>query len=297
MRGIEIHRTEAPIYAMASARGMLFAGCGDGTVLAWTADTPERIKLFAKAPAAIFSLTTLYERTLALGTQAGELILVDIPERRPRAAWDARQGAIHAIEPLPDERFATAGAKGTLLIWRMLQDGAPTKEREIPLLDGKLRALRHSSEGEFLAVAGSDGTIRMLDTEHLNEAATWNGHEGGTTALAFHPTKPVLLSGGKDGHIRAWDLRESGKELLSIAAHRSTIYSLLFDADGRALTSASRDKTVKRWNADDLASIARYDARDGGHAHSVNALCVVDGDLFSAGDDRRLIRWSSAQSG
>lgn len=297
MRGIEIHRTEAPIYALASARGMLFAGCGDGTVLAWSTGSPDRIRRFAKVPASIFSLAACHERTLAIGTQAGELILIDIAERKPVAECDVRQGAIHAIEALPGERFASAGADGTLLIWGAGPGPVPLKERHIPLLDGKLRALRTSSDGGLLAAAGADGTIRLLETAMFNECGTWSGHEGGTTALAFHPTKPVLLSGGKDGHIRAWDLRESGKELMSIAAHRGTIYSLLFDPDGRALTSASRDKTVKRWNADDLASIARYDAREGGHAHSVNALCVLDGELFSAGDDRRLVRWSSAQSG
>lgn len=297
VKGTSIHRAESPFYALIAARGSILGACGDGAVLTWAPSEPDRIRLFARAPAAIFALAAPESDVLAIGTQAGELILLHMTERRPLFNVMASQGAIHSIASLTGGRMATGGADGSLIIWERDREWALSEARRIPLLDGKLRALVPAPDGSHLATAGSDGHIRLLDAGLFNETATWNGHQGGTTALAFHPTKPVLLSGGKDGHIRVWDLRRSGDELLSIAAHRSTVYALAFDASGRVLISASRDKTVKRWRAHDLTGIERLDAASGGHTHSVNALCTLGGDVFSAGDDRRLIRWSAAQSG
>lgn len=297
LRGATIHRAESPFYALAAEDNLLYAACGDGSVLAWTSADAERIRLFARAPSSVFALAAVGSGSLAIGTQAGELILLHTYERRPLFSTDARQGAIHAIAQLNRGRIATGGAHGSLVIWEKDGDAALRQARRIPLFDGKLRAVLPEANSECIVATGSDGIIRMLDTDRFNEKATWSGHEGGTTALAFHPTKPVLLSGGKDGHIRVWDLRVNGKELLSIAAHRGTVYALTFDRSGRTLFSASREKTVKSWSAEDLAPINRLDAGSGGHSHSVNALCAMGDDLFSAGDDRRLIRWPTAQSG
>ncbi len=297
LRATEIHRAPSPFYALATEGGTVFGGCGDGSVLAWTPEEPDRIRMVARAPAPVFALAALDVDSMALGTQAGELIVLDRQVRSQRAAMFAHAAGVHAIAALPDGALVSAGADGCLAVWRMDHAGGLRAERRIPLLDGKLRAVQVSADGKMVVVAGADGRIRLLDTERYNEHASWPGHEGGTTALLFHPSKPALVSGGKDGHVRVWDLHAGNRELLSLAAHRSTVYALCVAEEGRTIVSASRDKTLKRWASADLSALERLDATRGGHARSVNAACTLGQALFSAGDDGRLLRWLPDQNG
>ncbi|MBK8497702.1 MAG: hypothetical protein IPL52_02515 [Flavobacteriales bacterium] len=298
MKGEVAHRCHtAPIYAVCRARDEgIFTGGGDGRVLFWQASRPQEVKVVAEVPAAIQSIHHS-EHYLFLGTSTGELFIIDDARRTVAHRFPTHAKGIFSIISIDAARIACAGGDGVLSIWLVADDGTVSLQRSLPLCDGKLRGLSLSSNGEFLAIACGDGALRVLDTTHFNEAATCAGHEGGASAVHFHPHKAVLLSGGKDGHMRAWSISEGFREVLGMAAHRSTVYGIAFDDHGRWLASASRDKTVKVWDATSLEPLVRLDLQSGGHTHSVNALCFAGDDLYSAGDDRKLIRWSLDQKG
>ena len=77
---------------------------------------------------------------------------------------------------------------------------------------------------------------------------------------------------------------------MEIPAHNYMIYDLQFI--GEYLLSASRDKTIKCWNANDLSILQRLDFKSKGHKHSVNALVILSTDSFvSCSDDRQVISW------
>jgi WD40 repeat protein len=168
------------------------------------------------------------------------------------------------------------------------------------LCDTKLRDLALPPDGAWLAVACGDGCVRVLDTDLFNEHATIEAHgtaamagePHGATAVAWHPHKPVLLSGGKDGHLRAWHATDRFRRVQDIAAHKGGIYRIAFDAQGARLATASRDKTAKLWDARSLDPLARLDLRAGGHTHSVNDVLWCGGAWLTCGDDRRVIAWT-----
>jgi len=292
----EIHRAKAPIYALSSLGDGLLAGCGDGATLRWSPSSPDRIELVAQVPASIFALCEISPLSFALGTAAGELYIVDLDSRQAVQRIAAHATAIHDIAMIGHDRMATAGADGCIGVWQRAQ-GSWDLIRRIPITDMKLRSLSVSTDSGLLALACGDGSVRLLDTLLFNELGTFPGHEGGANCVAFHPEKAALLSGGKDGHLRAWDLREPQRELVSIAAHRSTVYAIGFDPLSSRFATASRDKTAKVWDAGGLNVLQRLDARAMGHAHSVNALVWLSAELITAGDDRRLIRWGADQNG
>ena len=289
-RAHEIHRARAPIYTLARGIDAAHCGCGDGAVLSWRPSDPERIMLSAQLPGPVFATCVLNDRTLAVGTDAGELFVIDLHERSAEQRIEAHKAAIHAIAALSPDRMVTAGADGHLRTW-IREDRRWTTERDLALSDGKLRGLAFSAEKGMIAVACGDGLVRVLETQLLNEACTFTGHVGGASAVAFHPVKPVLLSGGKDGFLRAWPLAGTADELLSMPAHRSAIYAIAFGGAGTRFVTASRDKTMKLWDAQGLDVAERLDARGGGHAHSVNAACWLGNSVISGGDDRRLLCW------
>ena len=73
-----------------------------------------------------------------------------------------------------------------------------------------------------------------------------------------------------------------------------TVNDMVFDTDYSLLISASRDKTIKIWNADtfDLLKVIEG-IRDDGHLNSVNSLLwSPDQDyLISGSDDKSIGIW------
>jgi WD40 repeat protein len=296
MTGDLLHRDHSgAIYALAEHDGQLLSAGGDGLVLAWEATAPDRTRAIARIAGPIYALARGGPDELALGSAAGTLHLLNLRERREQHALQAHTMGVYTLAWPHPGALVTGGGDGSLALWERTETGAPwALRRRIPLSDAKVRGLALSPDGATLGAATGDGWLHLLDAGTLNAIASWAAHEEGAHALAFHPRKSALVSGGKDGHLRIWDLRNGQRAILALPAHRSTIYQAAFSPSDATLATASRDKTVKLWHADSLDPLGRLDARTGGHAHSVNALQWRGYDLISAGDDRRVVRWSGA---
>lgn len=302
MRPTVVHRRSGhrgPVYALCARHDRVLSGSGDGLVAAWGKDA-ESGEAVAQVGQAVFALAVLdHADALLIGTEGGDLHVVDLRDRREVQRLAVHRRGVFRIAALDEHHVACAAGDGTLSTWSVRRDALGPKlalERQIPLVEEKLRDVAVNAAAGLVAVACGDGTVRVLDAADLNEQLTLDAHPGGATSVAWHPSKPVLLSGGKDGHLRAWHAVH-GTALLAQAAHRAGIYALAFDAQGGMLASASRDKTAKLWRADDLAPLARLDRAGGGHTHSVNHLCWLGDHLFTAGDDRMVIEWSITDGG
>jgi polyadenylation factor subunit 2 len=86
------------------------------------------------------------------------------------------------------------------------------------------------------------------------------GHGGDVKALAWHPTKGLLASSGKDTVVKLWDPRAAQHRcVLSLHGHRQTVTGLAWNANGNWLLSASRDQTCR------VGCRGRRAARAAGH--------------------------------
>lgn len=288
---------KGPVYVLVpgTTKGIFISGSGDGTLVRWDLAAPDHGELLARTDQGVFSILPLQGTDLLLvGGANGDLRVIDLAQLREVQLLRFHTKGIFRIAALPHGRVACAGGDGVLSIWSIDGEGSLRPLRSIPLSENKLRDFALTPNGDLSAVACGDGTVRILETEGFNETHTLVAHEGGANALAWHPGKPALLSGGKDGHIRIWHTGEEFREQRSIAAHRSTVYRIVFDAEGSRCATTSRDKTAKIWSADSLEPITRLDRDRGGHALSVNDALWLNGNLITAGDDRRIVRWSSS---
>jgi WD40 repeat protein len=292
---------KAAVYALCTGpqSGSFLSAGGDGIVVQWHWDRPEHGDALVHVGEAVFSLHLLIERDLLLiGTATGRLVVIDLKTRNEVQAIEAHTKGIFRICPLDATTVACAGGDGALSTWNLSDDRSKplTSLRRIPLCEEKLRDIVRSTQSEPTSPAGrriiiacGDGSLRELELPDLNERQCFAGHEKGSNCAAFHPTKPVLVSGGKDGLVKVW--RADGGCMLEFAAHKGSVYAVSFDPSGRYLVTVGRDALLKLWDANTLEPLQRSAREKSAHTHSINAVTWLGNTLITASDDRRIHSW------
>ena len=106
----------------------------------------------------------------------------------------------------------------------------------------------HPTEASVVAGAGADRSICLWDCRQQSPLLQTykDAHESSVTSLAFHSSGYYLVSTGKDGLAKLWDLRE-GRLLWSAQAHAGAINSVSLDAEGHTMATGGADQTVLIW--------------------------------------------------
>jgi WD40 repeat protein len=81
--------------------------------------------------------------------------------------------------------------------------------------------LAWSPDGQRLASAGEDGTVKVWDTATGQETLTLKGHTGRVRSLAWSPDGQRLASAGEDGTVKVWEA-DTGQETPSSTGSNSS---------------------------------------------------------------------------
>ncbi|NJO79583.1 MAG: WD40 repeat domain-containing protein [Cyanobacteria bacterium RM1_2_2] len=108
-----------------------------------------------------------------------------------------------------------------------------------------------SPDGETVAIGGTNGSIRLLNTRTQEWSPPFRGHQQPVTAIAFSPTGDGLTSGSRDGTIRFSNLQGEpiGQPLPSPPDVTGAVTSIAFSEDGRTLTVGNADRKVWLWQS------------------------------------------------
>jgi WD40 repeat protein len=104
-------------------------------------------------------------------------------------------------------------------------------------LDDYVIDLGWSADGTRLAAAASSGPVSLFAT---NDGARTDlpGHDDGANCLAWHPSQPLLATGGQDAKVKLWDAT-TAQHTASAEAGGAWIELLTWSPDGAKLAVAA----------------------------------------------------------
>lgn len=274
-------------------KSLFYSSGGDGMMVEWNINSPEKGEVKATVPSQVFSMLRLPERNLLLlGQMQGGIHLLDQENHKEIKLLQAHSSAVFQIFRLnrQDQYFYSIGGDGRLLKWNLEQMAI---EKYVDLSEDSLRKAVYLPLMNMLAIGASDNYVYLVDVATLEIVNKFKAHDNSVFSLAVTKDEKYLISGSRDAQIRVWNLSENCEFCHSIPAHLFTVNDLAISPNGKWLISASRDKTIKIWDAETFEILKVIDKEKfKGHVNSVNRLCWMNNTTFiSAGDDRAIILW------
>lgn len=198
------------------------------------------------------------------GLKAGIIKILDTKSGEEVRVFEGLSTIAETIAFSPDGRLFAAGTEGAggelpepgeLLVWD-LQTGMlkhrlkHVKEIEPGQNRCSVSGIAYHPKGTEIAIASSDGTVRVwgLKTETLR--LTLTGHERPVRRVAYSPDGKHLTSAGQDHTLKLWNAEE-GALAQSLTIDCPKVNVIVFSPDGQRLAAGGgdflRSGMVKLW--------------------------------------------------
>ena len=150
-----------------------------------------------------------------------------------------------------------------------------------------------SPNGNMLASASWDQTVRLWNVNTGRLLHTLTGHTNDIMSVAFSPDGNTLASGSWDGTIRLWNPR-NGSLKRTLTEHAGGVASVTFSPDGNTLASGNADRTIRLWNTNTW----KLKGTLTGHTDVVESVAFSpDSNTFASGSRDTTIRLWNPNNG
>lgn len=147
-----------------------------------------------------------------------------------------------------------------------------------------------SADGNTLATASLDNTVRLWDPATGDLRATLRGHGDGVAFVGYTADGERLVTASLDRSLKLWS-RDGASLLATLSGHQDYLACANVSPVGSLLASGGFDKTVRLWDATSGSAVATLT----GHEDTVQCLSFSsDGrSLYSGGDDGTIRVWDT----
>ena len=107
---------------------------------------------------------------------------------------------------------------------------------------GMTKIPREDASNPYLSTS-----FEQFPAKNLNPTRNFKAHTLSVTALAIHPRKPFIATGGNDTIWKVWSV-PGGEMIIQGESHKDWISGLDFNPTGTNMVTCSGDSTVKIWD-------------------------------------------------
>lgn len=226
-------------------------------------------------------------------SRPGVLARWDFASGKQVQAFEVAPNAILSLALSPDGKTLACGGDffGPLVI-----DVATGKSTDLGLAGARNRpwvqGLAFAPDGKALAVADTNGRVRVWDVATRRELHRYNSHTSGVLQVALSPDQKHAATAAGDGFVRVWEV-STGRPIRSWTAdEKRSVFAVNYTPDGRHLLTSGWDGSVRLWEAETGKEVRRFSA--GGEA--ARSASSTDGKLVAASgkDGRSIVLYEAA---
>ncbi|KAF3933964.1 Beta-TrCP [Dactylella cylindrospora] len=295
------HRTDVRALALSSDDSLL-ASASSGSLKIWNVRTGTCVRTF-ECGYALCCAFLPGDKIVVVGTKSGDLELFDVASAVMIESVQAHEKEIWSLHVHPDGRgMVTGSADKSAKFWNfeIVQEEVLGTSRTTPKLrlvnnrvlklNDDILSLKFTPNGQLLAVALLDNTVKVFFTDSLKLLHNLYGHKLPVLAMDISSDSKLVVTSSADKNVRLWGL-DFGDCHKSFFAHTDSVMSVGFEKTGHNFFSASKDRMLKYWDGDKFENIMKME----GHFGEVWAMAVSKGRgeqlVVSAGHDRSIRIW------
>ncbi len=262
----------------------------EGWIVEWDPLNKDEGVKIADCADRIFSLLVWPESDLIIaGGMSGDVFFINRTGASEPRRMRLHRGPIYRLLAIGDTLLAVGG-DGMISMWN------PVDVECIGNLktDGlRWRSAAYDPELQHVFLGDNQGQIHRLQIPQLELTGSPQKRHGRTIfSILVEQEANTLITGGLDALLCISD--RNGNDLKSLNAHWFCINDIKKLSGLPFFASASRDKSIRIWDADRFDLVKELSKpKFAGHHHSVNNLLWMPEEhiLCSAGEDARILIW------
>jgi WD40 repeat protein len=270
--------------------GSLLCGTGDGALVKLGLKDLK----FQKAAELLGAVTSIAiapdQQTAFAGTEGGNIYGVDIPSLQTQLRGTAHNAPVtDLVFPSGTSDLFITCAGCEIRIWHSVKR---TELLRIQVPNLKVLCVAINKAGNSIISGWDDGKIRAFAPESGRLQYSINdAHLEAVTALTFTNDGARIVSGGRDGRVRTWNVSGRSQVMeLSFKEHKKEVTSVRVSRNDQEAISASADGSSLVWNL-----------RRGTRASALFASTVFrtilyhpdESQLLTCGSDRKITYWDT----